>query len=106
MNWNQIKHHWELVSDQVRLTWGAFSNEDLAGINGDRARFILQMERRYGYSLLEAGEKIDSFASRQIAPRDTADSVSRYHALLTEDRRKEMRSLEGRAKNSLGPDIK
>ena len=36
MNWNQVTRDWLSVSQQIKLKWGKFTNEDLAMMSGGR----------------------------------------------------------------------
>ncbi len=49
MNWDQIKVNWKAVSEQVKLTWGKLSEEDLTMIAGQRDNFSRLLQERYGY---------------------------------------------------------
>jgi uncharacterized protein YjbJ (UPF0337 family) len=49
MNWDQIKVNWKAVSEQVKLTWGKLSEEDLIMIAGQRDNFSRLLQERYGY---------------------------------------------------------
>ena len=49
MNWDQIKVIWKAVSEQVKLTWGKLSEEDLTMIAGQRDNFSRLLQERYGY---------------------------------------------------------
>ncbi len=49
MNWDQIKINWKSVSEQVKLTWGKLSEEDLTMIAGQRDNFWRLLQERYGY---------------------------------------------------------
>jgi uncharacterized protein YjbJ (UPF0337 family) len=49
MNWDQIKVNWKAVSEQVKLTWGKLSEEDLTMIAGQRDNFSRMLQERYGY---------------------------------------------------------
>jgi uncharacterized protein YjbJ (UPF0337 family) len=61
MKWDQVKRDWLSVSQQIKLKWGKFTNEDLAMISGGRESFIRLFEQRYGDDRATAERKIDAF---------------------------------------------
>ena len=61
MKWDQMKRDWSSVSQQVKLKWGKFTNEDLAMISGGRESFVRLFEQRYGVDRTTAERKIDAF---------------------------------------------
>ena len=46
MKWVQVKRDWPSVSQQIKLKWGKFTDEDLAMISGDRESFVRLFEQR------------------------------------------------------------
>ncbi len=64
MNWDQIKCHWQQVSDKIKLTWGKLSEDDLAGIAGRRDLLSGLLQQRYGYAKVRAETIVDDFAKR------------------------------------------
>lgn len=73
MNWNQIKDNWKQVTDEIMVTWGKLSEDDLATIAGDREQFASLLRQRYGYQVVQAEKKVDDFA-RRLSPKDEAHS--------------------------------
>ena len=61
MKWDQVKRDWLSVSEQVKLKWGKFTDEDLAVISGDRESFVRLFEQRYEDDQTTAERKIDAF---------------------------------------------
>lgn len=64
MKWNQIKCNWKHVSDEIKLTWGKLSEDDLAAIAGNRDLLSGMLQQRYGYATVLAETKVDAFAQR------------------------------------------
>lgn len=62
MNWNQIKLNWQAVCEQIKLTWGKLSENDLAAIAGSREQFAQLLHARYGYSKSDAETRVDQCA--------------------------------------------
>lgn len=67
MNWDQIKGHWQEVSDKIKRTWGKFSEDDLVAIAGQREQLSGMLQEKYGYEKVEAERRVDQFA-RGINP--------------------------------------
>ena len=67
MNWDQIKVNWKAVSDNIKLTWGKLSEDDLTAIAGQRDQFAVLLQERYGYTKAVAENKVDQFA-QGLAP--------------------------------------
>ena len=61
MKWDQVKRNWLSVSQQVKLKWGKFTDEDLAMISGQRESFVRLFEQRYGDDQAEAERKVEAF---------------------------------------------
>jgi len=61
MKWNQVKRNWLSVSQQIKLKWGKFTEEDLAKISGQRESFVRLFEQRYGEDQAEAERKVEAF---------------------------------------------
>lgn len=64
MNWDQIKSNWKDVSDQIKVTWGKLSDDDLAKIAGNREQLTGLLVERYGYERVYADNKVDEFTRR------------------------------------------
>ena len=62
MNWDQIKGNWKAVSDKIKITWGKLSEDDLTAIAGQRDEFAGLLQQRYGYTRIDAENKVDQFA--------------------------------------------
>lgn len=76
MSWETIKREWSFVCQQVFLTWGKLSEDDLIFIAGDRDRFIKRYEHRYGGGEANASVRIDEFAMHLRSPAQKIDAVS------------------------------
>ena len=61
MKWDQVNRDWLSVSQQVKLKWGKFTDEDLAMISGQRDSFVRLLEQRYGDDPAEAERKVEAF---------------------------------------------
>lgn len=64
MNWDQIKRNWPLVSNEILVTWGKLSMDDLDKIAGRRDQLTSYLQMRYGYEKELAERKVDDFAER------------------------------------------
>jgi uncharacterized protein YjbJ (UPF0337 family) len=64
MNWDQIKRNWIQVCDEIKVTWGKLSEDDLAAIAGNRDLLSDMLQQRYGYATVLAETKVDDFAQR------------------------------------------
>jgi len=62
MNWDQIKCQWRQVSDEIKVTWGKLSEDDLTAIAGKREQLAGLLQERYGYERVQAEKKVDAFA--------------------------------------------
>ncbi len=67
MNWEQIKSDWKHVCDQIKVTWGKLSENDLFEAAGNRKNLVILLEQRYGYAHVLAESKVDDFAQRLTA---------------------------------------
>lgn len=62
MNWDQIESNWQQVSDEILVTWGKLSEQDLVTIAGRREQLTGYLQKRYGYDPEIAEKKVDDFA--------------------------------------------
>ncbi len=62
MNWDEIEANWTAVCDEIKCTWGKFSEDDLTAIAGQRDRLAGLLQERYGYEKAVAENKVDQFA--------------------------------------------
>lgn len=62
MKLDSIKDQWKLACDRIRCTWGKLSEEDIAGIAGNREQLTLLLQTRYGYAKSVADGKVTEFA--------------------------------------------
>ena len=76
MKWNQVKRDWLSVSQQIKLKWGKFTDEDLAMICGDRESFVRLFEQRYGDGRTTAEEKIEAFILELTLPTERSKLLS------------------------------
>lgn len=64
MNWDQITNHWTQVCDQIKVTWGKLTEDDLTAIAGDRERLVGLLQSRYAYARVHAERRVDEFSQR------------------------------------------
>ena len=76
MTWDQVKRDWLSVSQQVKLKWGKFTDEDLAMISGDRESFVRLFEQRYEDDQTTAEQKIDAFVLGLKSPTERSKKLS------------------------------
>ena len=76
MKWDQVKRDWLSVSQQVKLKWGKFTDEDLAMISGQRDSFVRLFEQRYGDDQATAGTKVDGFVAGLKSQPDLTKTLS------------------------------
>ena len=53
--------NWQQVSEQIKVTWGKLSEEDLAEIAGERKLLSGLLQQRYGYEQAQAETMIEDF---------------------------------------------
>ena len=76
MRWDQVKRDWLSVSQQIKLKWGKFTNEDLAMISGQRESFVRLFEQRYGNDKVTAETKVDAFVQGLTSQPNTTKILS------------------------------
>ena len=76
MKWNQVKRDWPSVSQQIKLKWGKFTDEDLSMISGDRQSFVRLFEQRYEDDQTTAEQKIDAFVLGLKLPTERSKNLS------------------------------
>ena len=76
MKWDQVKRNWLSVSQQVKLKWGKFTDEDLATISGQRESFVRLFEQRYGEDQAEAERKVEAFVLGLNLPSERTQILS------------------------------
>ena len=76
MKWDQVKRDWLSVSQQIKLKWGKFTDEDLAMISGDRESFVRLFEQRYEDGQAAAEQKIDAFILALTLPTERSKILS------------------------------
>ena len=81
MNWDQIKRNWKQASDKIKVTWGKFSEDDLAAIAGDR-NLLTGMLARPG-------------SIRSMAVKRDLDEVYHYFPRLRDFRKRTAGYLSG-----------
>jgi uncharacterized protein YjbJ (UPF0337 family) len=62
MNWDQIKNNWTEVCEQIKVTWGKLTEDDLTEIAGRRELLADLLHKKYGYARVDVEDKIDRFA--------------------------------------------
>ena len=76
MKWDQVKGDWPSVSQQVKLKWGKFTDDDLAMISGQRQSFVRLLEQRYGDDQAVAERKVDVFVQGLNLPSEPTKLLS------------------------------
>lgn len=82
MKWNRIKHNWPSVSNEIKLTFGKLTEEDLAEIAGERVPFIGTLRQRYGYEQDEAETKVDAFVNGLSSKTEKIETSTWMHRFL------------------------
>ncbi len=76
MKWDQVTRDWLSVSQQIRLKWGKFTNEDLAMISGQRESFVRLFKQRYGNDQATAEIEVDAFVQGLQSPPEPTRLLS------------------------------
>ena len=76
MQWDPVKCDWLSVSQQIKLKWGKFTDEDLAMISGDRESFVRLFEQQYEDDQTTAEQKIDAFVLGLTLPTERSKILS------------------------------
>ena len=61
MDWEQVEANWDLLQGKAREYWGRLTDEDMAGIQGNRDRLISCVERRYKMTTDQAQRHVDGW---------------------------------------------
>lgn len=61
MTWDQIEANWTQLSDKVRGTWRALTDDDYERIAGRRDMLLATLQNRYGITKAEAERELDAF---------------------------------------------
>jgi uncharacterized protein YjbJ (UPF0337 family) len=64
MNWDTIEGNWQQLKGKMKQEWGAFTDEHLDGIAGQREQLSNKLQEFYGISKDAADAQIDAFADR------------------------------------------
>ena len=61
MDWEQIEANWDLLQGKAREYWGRLTDDDMAGLDGDRAKLVRCIERRYRMSTDQAERHVEGW---------------------------------------------
>ena len=64
MNQEQFKSSWTQLQGTLQKQWGAFTDEDLLQIAGDRGIFETVVKKRYGDKQLEVSQWADRWYAK------------------------------------------
>ncbi|MBY0431225.1 MAG: CsbD family protein [Rhodospirillales bacterium] len=64
MNWDQIKGNWKQVQGKVKEQWGAFTDDDIARMEGQRDQLVGKIQEKYGCGREEAERQVKSWEGR------------------------------------------
>lgn len=64
MSWDIIKGNWQHFKAQIKDEWGAFTDEHLDDIAGQRDQLSAKIQDFYGISKDAADAQIDAFVGR------------------------------------------
>lgn len=64
MDWMAATAEWSNFKGVVRTNWGRFTDSDLTGIRGDRARLALHIQECYHLTGAQAEQQIRNFEAR------------------------------------------
>ncbi len=64
MNWETIEDNWPHFKGRIKEEWGAFTDEHLDDIAGQRDQLSNKLQDFYGISKDAADAQIDAFAQR------------------------------------------
>ena len=59
MNWDQVEGNWKQFKNNVRETWGKFSDDELDVLHGTREQFVGKLQEKYGLKYDEAEKELD-----------------------------------------------
>jgi uncharacterized protein YjbJ (UPF0337 family) len=59
MNWEQVEGNRKQFEDNVRTTWGKFTDDELDVFHGTREQFVGKLQEKYGLRREEAEKKLD-----------------------------------------------
>ncbi len=62
--WEQIKGNWKQLTGSVKEQWGQFTDDEVVEANGEREKFIGQIQAKYGIAREEAEKQVDEWAAK------------------------------------------
>ena len=63
MNWIDVSQDWKRAGERIKVTWGKFSDSDIATINGDREQLANMLQQRYRVSEAKVELMITNFTN-------------------------------------------
>lgn len=63
MNWVDVSQDWIRAGERIKVTWGKFSDADIATINGDREQLANMLQERYRLSEAKVEQMITKFTN-------------------------------------------
>jgi uncharacterized protein YjbJ (UPF0337 family) len=61
MDWKPIEGNWKRFRNKVRDKWDKLTDDDLAVINGRRARLESKIQQRYGFAPDHVSKEVDDW---------------------------------------------
>lgn len=62
--WNMLVGHWTSFKGAFRERWAAFTDDEVARMEGRRAQIVGALQQKFGWSLEEAEHHADDWARR------------------------------------------
>ena len=64
MNWNRIQGNGKQLTGRVKGAVGEATDDDIAGINGNREQLEGELRAKYGYAKDKAKQDLDTWCNR------------------------------------------
>ena len=64
-DWSRVEGNWSQMQGKLREEWGDLSDEDLAGVKGDRTAMLSLIRERYALGEEEAQRRLLDWEARQ-----------------------------------------
>lgn len=61
MNKDQFEGQWHKLKGTLRAKWGELTDDDIDRIEGNREKFVGEIQSRYGKTKEEAEKEVDDF---------------------------------------------
>ena len=62
--WTIIQGKWKEMKGLLTEQWGKLTSDEINEINGQREKLAGKLQQHYGWSMREANDKIDEWASK------------------------------------------